>query len=42
MCVQCTGEHEDHTCDIVKNVANEYQNKLNAITTSIEIMIKLS
>ena len=39
MCVQCTGEHEDHKYDVVKKVAIKYQSKLNKITTSIEVAI---
>ena len=38
VCVQCAGEHEGHKCDVVKKVANEYHNKLKALTTSIETM----
>ena len=40
VCVQCTGEHEDHKYDVVKKVANKYQNELNKITASIEVMIE--
>ena len=40
VCVQCTGEHEDHKYDMVKKVASRYQNMLNKITASIEVMIE--
>ena len=40
VCVQCTGEHGDHKYDVVKKFSNKYQNKLNKITASIEVMME--
>ena len=28
MCVQCTGEHEDHNYDVVKKFADKYKSEL--------------
>ena len=38
VCNQCTGEHKDHKCDVVKKLTNKYQNKLKVITSLIEVM----
>ena len=40
VCLQCTGEHEDHKYDVVKKVANKYQNELKEITAPMEVMIE--
>ena len=40
VCVQCTGEHEDHKYDVVKKVASKYQDELKEVTASIEVMMK--
>ena len=40
MCVQCTVEHGDHQYDVVKKFSDKYENKLNKITASIEVMIE--
>ena len=40
VCVQCTGEHGDHQYDAVKKFSDRYENKLNKITASIEVMIE--
>ena len=40
MCVQCTGEHEDHKYDVVKKFADKYKSELKKIIASIEVMIE--
>ena len=40
VCVQCTGEHKDHKCDVVKKFANECQNTLKELAASIEVMME--
>ena len=40
VCVQCTGEHEDHKYDVVKKVASKYQDELEEVTAPIEVMIE--
>ena len=40
VCVQCSGEHEGHKYDVVKKFSDRYENKLNKITASIEVMIE--
>ena len=40
VCVQCTGEHEDHKYDVVKKFASKCQSELQEATASLEIMIK--
>ena len=40
MCVQCTEEHGDHQYDVVKKFSDKYENKLNKITASIDLMIE--
>ena len=38
VCVQCTGEHEDHKYDVVKKFADKYKSEFNKIDASVEIM----
>ena len=38
VCVQCTGEHEDHKCDVVKKFSSKYKIELSSIADSIEVM----
>ena len=40
VCVHCTEDHENHNYDIVKKVANKYQDKLKEMTASVEKMIE--
>ena len=40
VCIQCTGEHKDHKCDVVKKFANECQNTLKELAASIEVMME--
>ena len=40
VCVQCTGEHEDHKYDVVKKVADKYHNDLKEMTAPIEVIIE--
>ena len=40
VCVQCTGEHEDHKYDAVKKFATKCQSELNKVTVPIKVMIE--
>ena len=40
VCVQCTREHEDCQCDVVKKLADKYQDELKQVTVSLELRIK--
>ena len=40
VCVQCTGEHEDHKYDVVKKFAYKHQNELKEVTAPIEVIIQ--
>jgi len=40
VCLQCTTEHMDHKYDVVKKIANRYQNEVKEITAPIEAMIE--
>ena len=40
VCVQCTGEHEGHKCEVVKKFAYKYHNELKIVTTTIEVMVE--
>ena len=40
VCIQCTREHEDCQCDVVKKLADKFQDELKQVTVSLELRIK--
>ena len=41
VCLHCTeNEHDEHTCDIISNMATQYHKELKEVTAPVDEMIK--